>query len=182
MRFTYALALIALLGCAGADPQGTPEAYGSTPEELVRSANMGCADPGLDYDNGIYYLVCTNRNTRYYTSSDLVNWVGHDMSITFPSWVQSTTDVWAMELEKINGTWYLYFSAPDKNNPAAAGGYHKSIGVLKASAMTDNMTWTPASSAVASAPLVTKNLSSVIDPFVYNDNGQLYIFYNHYNP
>jgi hypothetical protein len=211
MRFTAALlAALVALGCgdgavdtvsdedSGAPPMGAgggdggvvivdpglvdagsmPDAAAAA-DSLGRTTNMRCPDPGLDYDDGVYYLVCTGQNAHFYTSTDLMAWTGHAMTITFPAWVDVSPGVWAYELEKVGGIWYLYFSAADLGNPAPAG-HHRSIGVVEAPAMKAGMTW-KAPASLGSSPLVTKKGSSLIDPFVFNDSGALYLFYNQYN-
>ena len=161
------------------DAAGT-DAAPSLPTGIGRSENMRCADPGLDSADGVYYLVCTARNTRYYTSVDLRTWVGHDMTIDFPPWVDASPGVWAHELERIDGRWYLYFAAPDRNNPTATG-LHRSIGVVEAAALEPGVRFT-APATVADTPLATRTGSTLIDPFVFRDaDGQLYLYYNQYN-
>ena len=165
-------------GSGGATATPTPDA-GPLERTLGRADDVGCADPGLDYDAGVYYLVCTAKNDRYYTSVDLVHWTAHGMTIAFPSWVDAKSGVWAYELEKVGSRWYLYFAAPDLGNPASKG-HHRSIGVVEAPAMTDGMTWT-APKSLAGAPLVAKQGASLIDPFTFaDDDGTLYIYYNEF--
>jgi GH43 family beta-xylosidase len=170
-------ALVPRDGGATASDADAGDAGPAGPTGLTRSMNLACADPSIDRDGDTYYVVCTGRDTRYYTSRDLRTWEGHDMSIEFPSWVDTSRSIWAYELEQIGGRWYLYFAGPDRTNPAASG-FHRSIGVVEAASLVPGVRFT-APRSLGDAPLVRRDAHSLIDPFVFQDPaGGLYIYYN----
>jgi hypothetical protein len=177
-RVIAVVTLLVIVGCA--PTQSAPE----EPEPSLSSATLplwksdipNCADPGMEVVGDTYYVVCTDKPNTYYTStlsSHLADWTAHSMSLTLPGWV-SGSSLWGMDLRKTGSGWYLYFSAQNRYNDG-----HRAIGVLHADSLTNGTHFSPIGS---SDPLIKRDGYATIDPFVYNDDGQLWILYNQYGP
>jgi GH43 family beta-xylosidase len=71
-----------------------------------------CADPHVKrVYSQLYYLVCTGRNIVIYWSNSLTFNTADNM-VAFDAWNQyQFHHIWAPELHRVNGYWFLYFSA-----------------------------------------------------------------------
>lgn len=131
----------------------------------------GPADPVIVNFEGRYYVYPTGDGVRYKCmwSDNLVDWSGNYTAFTIPAgspW--KSTNLWAPEIERINGRFYLYYTAGlgDINT--------QHIGVAEA--------LTPIGSFVDrnfAAPLVTV---AAIDADLFQDGDDLYLFYVAYQP
>lgn len=128
----FALSSVLTLGACFDDPTDVDDPAPTTPSELgydangINSlyyqnavANFGSApilgDPYLYYEEeeGLFYLYGTTGGSRfdYYISSDLTEWElgGTCFEPTNEDWCHSR--LWAPEMHKINGRYWLYYSA-----------------------------------------------------------------------
>jgi len=102
--FTWALSLFSTL------------VGGATFSNPLRTVNG--SDPFLVYVNGYYYLMTTTwRNVQIVRAKTLEGLkTGEAKTIyTMSNPKPEGNDVWAPELHKINGTWYVYFSEDRKS-------------------------------------------------------------------
>ncbi len=82
-------------------------------DTFANPLDVRLADPQVLYDGGTYYLYHTSSSNgfRVWTSADLVNWRyrGFAYTKTASSW--GRTSLWAPEVVKHNGFYYMVYSA-----------------------------------------------------------------------
>lgn len=119
--------------------------------------------------DGLFYLYSTGRNIHLYSSEDLVNW--HEIGNVFsndgrPS-ILDGADIWAPDINYINGKYVLYYTQ------SKGGEYHNNgIGV----AVSDS----PTGPFVDKGKLFTSDEIGVrnsIDEFYFEDDNKKYIFW-----
>jgi len=126
------------------------------------------ADPCIIKIGDTYYATGTSSewapHLPMFRSKDLVNWqhIGHIFNKT-PEWVSQS--FWAPELFYHNNKVYCYYTARRKTDGRSY------IGVAVADSPTEEFT---------DHGLLVGFGTEAIDPFVYNDNGQLYISWKAY--
>lgn len=124
-------------------------------------------DPYILHENGIYYLYFTTGETTlsFYTGTDLEKWELGGTAFEIPDNFWAYKDVWASEVHKYKGRFYLFVSLLGKNG-------------LRGTqvAVAD----TPAGPFV---PLVNRAVTpieqSCIDGTLYVQDGTPYIIYSH---
>ncbi|TBN57220.1 arabinan endo-1,5-alpha-L-arabinosidase [Glaciihabitans arcticus] len=185
---------LAMPMAASAAPSAPPRKPASYTNPLdVTLANgapaANCADPDVLRGPGkkqvTWYLYCTSdvidesevdgsgdpvfHNIPMYTSTDLIEWsyVGDAFPIK-PSWIPATGGVWAPEVVFRDGTYFLYYAAPETN----VGG--STIGVATSSSPTGP--WID-----SGAPVLTPtNDRWQFDPEVLTANGKTYLYFGSY--
>ncbi|MBW3127710.1 family 43 glycosylhydrolase [Hymenobacter profundi] len=121
------------------------------------------ADPSAIRKGRVYYATGTSSEWAphfpLFQSTDLLHWqpMGYVLPQT-PAWAASS--FWAPELFYRNGTYYVYYVARKKSNGVSC------IGVATAQ--------DPAK-GFADHGIFLEFGKEAIDPFVLEDNGQLYI-------
>lgn len=122
--------------------------------------NKGLADPNIKYDSGYYYLLATGKapDGRFipiYRSRDLIKWdfvrgAVERGNITYWNY----KNFWAPEVYKINGKFYLYYTASPQESPKNSGnrvglaisdsiqGPYKNVGVVVPHASIDGHVFT----------------------------------------
>ncbi|HOW73358.1 MAG TPA: family 43 glycosylhydrolase [Phycisphaerae bacterium] len=132
-------------------------------------AGDGCcgpADPCAIEAEGTYYVYPTGEGWGYkvMASDDLVHWTGEAIAFVVPQnspWKSGSA--WAPEVERINGTYYLYYTAGN-------GGLDRQhIGVAEAASP-----WGPFTDRSVAAPLIAQ---TAIDAECFQDGGQLYLYH-----
>jgi arabinan endo-1,5-alpha-L-arabinosidase len=164
-------------------------------DEIVES----CADPSVTYGvegEGRWYLYCTtdplHGNDRdasgnlnfhlipMFSSADLVSWTYEgDAFTTRPAWLAPTSGMWAPEISYLNGSYHLYYTAPDTNAAITGGG--SAIGV--ATAPTPLGPWTDSGDPVvdpAAPACCPADKRWTFDPDVISLGGTTYIYYGSY--
>lgn len=132
-------------------------------------AGNGCcgpADPCVIEIEGTYYVYPTGEGWGYrvMASDDLVHWTGNAIAFALPSnspWKRGSA--WAPEVERINGTYYLYYTAGN------GGLDQQHIGVAEAASP-----WGPFVDHSVDAPLIPQ---TAIDAECFQDGGQLYLYH-----
>lgn len=122
-----------------------------------------------------------------YRSKDLVNWTyrGNVFSESnYPTWAEADAGLFAPEIKRLNGQWYLYYSV-ENTTPATSGEPSEcrgdfAIGV--ATAPTPHGPWTD-----SGAPVIPPrrggdgcNFFWTIDPDVVTTGGHRYLFFGSY--
>lgn len=172
-----------------------------------------CADPTVTKQrraNGAYYwwMYCTKdpRNDEdapaggaptfqlipIYRSSDLVNWtykgnVFQDPaapSSNYPTWVEPDSGLFAPEIKRMNGQWYLYYTV-ENTKPAISGepeGCRGDFAIGVATAPSPDGPWTDSDDPVIDPRRGGDgcNFFWTIDPEVKTLAGQRYIFWGSY--
>jgi len=126
------------------------------------------ADPSITSTNSSYYAVGTSSEWAphfpIFASKDLLHWqqAGYVFDKA-PVWTSGS--FWAPEYYQLNGTYYVYYTARRKSDG------HSYIGVATSSY--------PDHGFEDHGVLLAFGTES-IDPFIYNDNGQLYMSFKAY--
>ena len=203
LRLVAALLAVGLLlpagARAGAEPAARAGATGTYRNPLdIRTADgqavTSCADPTVIRSRGAgdrrWIMYCTTdplndddrtadgsyrfRLIPTFTSTDLVSWtyVG-DAFTQRPDWVAEDAGLWAPDIFYADGTYYLYYTAPQTK----AGG--SAIGVATADSPTGP--WTDAGAPVVEPqPGPCDGHRWVFDPEVIAAEGRRWIYFGSY--
>ena len=134
---------------------------------MLKRSDIRVRDPFILYEDGKYYMYATTgpKTLSYYLSTDLNNWEEGGVAFEIPDDFWAYKDVWAAEVHKYNGNFYLFVSLLGKNG-------------LRGTqiAVSDK----PSGKFI---PLVDRAVTpldqSCIDGTLYVHNGKPYIFYSH---
>jgi GH43 family beta-xylosidase len=77
------------------------------------------ADPWMIRDNGRYYLCESSHNSIIIRSAERACLIGEDTGKVVwraPASGPNSDEIWAPELHRIGGRWYIYFAADDGRN------------------------------------------------------------------
>jgi Predicted beta-xylosidase len=84
------------------------------------SSSAGSADPSIVFKNGYYYYVKSLKDTSLVVAkAKRLEDIGSAPRVTVytpPAGTVYSKELWAPELQYINGKWYIYFAADDGNN------------------------------------------------------------------
>lgn len=84
------------------------------------SGHAGSADPSVVYKDGYYYYVKSDKDTSIIVAkAKRLQDIGTAPRVTVytpPSGTMYSKEIWAPELQYINGKWYIYFAADDGRN------------------------------------------------------------------
>jgi len=159
--FAVILSLLGLTACGGSSTKSV-----SYKNPIY---NRDFPDPFVLVDGKTFYGYATNgnmRNVQEIKSKDLVHWtLGNDALPVTPRWVDS--NVWAPDVYKLkNGTFVMFYSAHDS-----------SLNVECLGRATSKNPAGPFIDRSAKPYLCQSSLGGDIDPAVFNDNGQLYLYW-----
>ncbi|CAN5739121.1 hypothetical protein BH20CHL5_BH20CHL5_03320 [soil metagenome] len=188
-------------------------AQGTYQNPLDISSEVGpvenCADPTVSKGRNAngkwrWYMYCTKdpRNDEdrqsgnpgeyefqlipTYSSKDLVNWTyrGNVFDAeNYPDWVEPDAGLFAPEIKRMNGQWYLYYTVTnvtDETSGDAGCGFDPAIGV--ATAPTPTGPWTDSGDPVVDPRSNGGfcNFFWTFDPDVVTTGGQRYMFFGSY--
>ena len=79
---------------------------------MLKRLDIRVRDPYIVFEDGVYYLYATTGETTmsYYTSTDMENWEAGGPAFVIPKDFWAYKDVWASEVHKYNGRFYLFVS------------------------------------------------------------------------
>ena len=134
---------------------------------MLKRSGIRIRDPFILFDDGVYYMYATSgdRTLSYYFSRDLENWDEGGVVFEIPKNFWAYKDVWAGEVHKYNGKYYLFVSLLGKNGlrgtqiAVSDTPYGKFVPVIDRA--------------------VTPLDKSCIDGTFFQHNGKPYIFYSH---
>jgi arabinan endo-1,5-alpha-L-arabinosidase len=127
-------------------------------------------DPVIAEENGTYYLFATGHGIGVKTSTDLHSWKNAGTVFReMPGWVREAVpkvgrDIWAPDIFRHEGTWYLYYSV------SAFGRNESAIGVATTPTLdpgSPDHKWTDHGVVIRSVP--GRDLWNAIDPNVVID-------------
>ena len=134
---------------------------------MLKRSDIRVRDPYILYDGGVYYMYTTSttKELSCYKSTDLENWEdgGVIFEITDDSWAYK--DLWAPEVHRYNGRFYLFISILGKNGLR---------GTQIAVSDSPSGIFLP----LVNRP-VTPTEQSCIDGTLFVQDGVPYIFYSH---
>lgn len=129
-------------------------------------------DPVMAYEDGSYHLFCTGRDIAHMTSKDLKNWnVSRDgiLEGKLPTWTRDSVPglghhLWAPDVIRYNGKWYMAYSCSTFGKNTSA------IGLLSNDRLSNEKGWKDEGCIIASKG--GRDNWNAIDPnFVIDDNG-----------
>lgn len=84
---------------------------------MLRRQDIRVRDPFILLENGVYYMYATTgeRTLSYYYGFDLENWEEGGVAFEIPENFWAYKDVWAAEVHKYRGRFYLFVSLLGKN-------------------------------------------------------------------
>ena len=84
---------------------------------MLKRSDIRVRDPYIVYEDGVYYLYATtgDKTLSYYFSSDLENWEYGGVAFEIPDNFWAYKDVWAAEVHRYKGKFYLFVSLLGKN-------------------------------------------------------------------
>ena len=133
---------------------------------MLKRRDIRVRDPYIVLCDGKYYMYATTgeRTMSYYVSDDLENWTEGGIAFEIPENFWAYKDVWASEVHKYNGKFYLFVSLLGKN------------GLRGTQIAVSN---TPSGPFIPIAPRAATPLTrSCIDGSLYVRDGKPYIFYS----
>ncbi len=134
---------------------------------MLKREDIRVRDPFIVFEDGVYYMYATTgeRTYSYYHSRDLENWEEGGVAFEIPDDFWAYKDVWAGEVHKYKGKFYLFVSLLGKNG-------------LRGTQIC--VSDSPRGKFVPLMPrAVTPLDQSCIDGTLYVHEGKPYIFYSH---
>lgn len=131
-------------------------------------------DPVMAYEDGVYYLYCTGHGITQMTSTDRQHWtlsregVLHNGKI--PAWTHDSvpgfeTHIWAPDVVKYRGKWYMGYSCSTFGKNTSA------IGLLSNKCLSDKDGWKDEGCIMASRG--NRDNWNAIDPnFIIDEKGK----------
>lgn len=129
-------------------------------------------DPVMAYDNGLYYMMSTGHGIQLMTSPDRKAWtmVPHPVITDIPSWTHDSvpefkTHIWAPDLFKWHGKWWLTYSCSSfaKNTSA--------IGLMCADTLCADTQWEDCGAVVCSQRM-RDNWNAIDSNIIIDENDQ----------
>lgn len=157
---------------------------------MIKRTDFRVRDPYILLEDGVYYMYATSGETTlsYYTSRDLENWEEGGVAFEIPADSWAYKDVWAAEVHRYKGKFYLFVSLlgkrelylpedPNKEKPSICPEWMRDRNLRGTQiAVAD----TPKGPFV---PLVNRPVTpldqSCIDGTLFVQDGIPYIFYSH---
>ena len=131
-------------------------------------------DPVMAYENGMYYLYCTGHGITQMTSSDRKHWAlsqeGVLIDEKIPAWTHDsvpgfTTHIWAPDVIKYRGKWYMAYSCSTFGKNTSA------IGLLSNASLSNKEGWKDEGCIIASKG--GRDNWNAIDPnFIIDEKGK----------
>jgi beta-xylosidase len=84
---------------------------------MLKRRDIRIRDPFILYEGGKYYMYATTgeKTLSYYFGSDLENWEYGGVVFEIPDDFWAYKDVWAAEVHRYKGKFYLFVSLLGKN-------------------------------------------------------------------
>lgn len=131
-------------------------------------------DPVMAYEDGVYYLYCTGHGITQMTSTDRQHWTlsreGELPKGKIPAWTHDSvpgfeTHIWAPDVVKYRGKWYMGYSCSTFGKNTSA------IGLLSNKCLSDKDGWKDEGCIVASRG--NRDNWNAIDPnFIIDEKGK----------
>ena len=131
-------------------------------------------DPVMAYEDGVYYLYCTGHGITQMTSTDRQHWTlsreGVLLNGKIPAWTHDSvpgfeTHIWAPDVVKYRGKWYMGYSCSTFGKNTSA------IGLLSNKCLSDKDGWKDEGCIVASRG--NRDNWNAIDPnFIIDEKGK----------
>ena len=131
-------------------------------------------DPVMAYEDGVYYLYCTGHGITQMTSTDRQHWTLSREGVLpngkIPVWTHDSvpgfeTHIWAPDVVKYRGKWYMGYSCSTFGKNTSA------IGLLSNKCLSDKDGWKDEGCIVASRG--NRDNWNAIDPnFIIDEKGK----------
>ena len=178
----------ALAAAAGVAAAGTSCSSATAPGPQPTTPTPACtftnplfrgADPSVVLRGGVYYSVqSTGRGITVYRSDRLTNLAQNGVQVwAAPDTGWNRANVWAPELQLVDGRWYVYYAA-GRTNPGEPFTTQRS-GVLEAETSDPQGRWTDRGQLYTGDDVAARTNSRwAIDLTVATVGGQLYAFWS----
>ena len=134
-------------------------------------------DPVMAYEDGVYYLYCTGHGITQMTSTDRQHWTLSREGVLpngkIPAWTHDSvpgfeTHIWAPDVVKYRGKWYMGYSCSTFGKNTSA------IGLLSNKCLSDKDGWKDEGCIVASRG--NRDNWNAIDPnFIIDEKGKTWM-------
>lgn len=132
------------------------------PLPLSTPPNRWSTTPAMAYENGTYYLFSTGENIQEMTSADMRTWTLKSkgpLSGKIPAWTRDSVPgfrnhVWAPDVVRFNGRWYMAYSVSTFGRNISA------IGLLSNDRLSDTGGWKDEGCIIASRGGATTGMPS----------------------
>lgn len=134
-------------------------------------------DPVMAYEDGVYYLYCTGHGITQMTSTDRQHWTLNREGVLpngkIPAWTHDSvpgfeTHIWAPDVVKYRGKWYMGYSCSTFGKNTSA------IGLLSNKCLSDKDGWKDEGCIVASRG--NRDNWNAIDPnFIIDEKGKTWM-------
>lgn len=145
---------------------------------------LDMGDPMVVYDQGYFYAFGTRGTDRFhcFRSKDLASWERLDDAFIPQAGSWSTYNLWAPDIHKIGGKWYLYYTAAfDYNGTSSC-----QMGVAVSDNVYGPYIQCPGEDGTIATPPFSlyqddKSLyATILDPNVFvDDDGSLYMYFSY---
>ena len=148
--------------------------YALAPQEPIVVDTPFVHDPVMAYEDGVYYLYCTGHGITQMTSTDRQHWTLSREGVLpkgkIPAWTHDSvsgfeTHIWAPDVVKFRGKWYMGYSCSTFGKNTSA------IGLLSNKRLSDKDGWKDEGCIVASRG--NRDNWNAIDPnFIIDEKGK----------
>ncbi|RRB02872.1 glycoside hydrolase family 43 protein [Larkinella rosea] len=131
------------------------------------------ADPWVLFKDGYYYYTnTTGRNLTLWRTKDFTSLTNAEKKVVWspPASGPNSKDIWAPELHRLNGKWYLYYTATDREKP---GDLNRYVFVL------ENEASNPLAGSWTDKGKLNTNYTG-LDGSVFEHQGKTYFLYSGY--
>jgi GH43 family beta-xylosidase len=173
------VAAVAAAGCATAARSGPAEPQRAAAACTFTNPILRGADPSVVLKDGTYYLVqSTGRSIRVFRSARLTAPAQNGVTVwTAPDTGWNRSNVWAPELQFIDGRWYIYYAA-GRTNPGEPFTTQRS-GVLESAGADPQGPYVDRGQLYTGDEIATRaNNRWAIDLTVARLGGQFYAFWS----
>lgn len=131
-------------------------------------------DPVMAYEDGVYYLYCTGHGITQMTSTDRQHWTLSREGVLpngkIPAWTHDSvpgfeTHIWAPDVVKYRGKWYMGYSCSTFGKNTSA------IGLLSNKCLSDKDGWKDEGCIVASRGN-RDNWNAIVPNFIIDEKGK----------
>ena len=131
-------------------------------------------DPVMAYEDGVYYLYCTGHGITQMTSTDRQHWTVSREGVLpngkIPAWTHDSvpgfeTHIWAPDVVKYRGKWYMGYSCSTFGKNTSA------IGLLSNKCLSDKDGWKDEGCIVASRGN-RDNWNAIDHNFIIDEKGK----------
>ncbi len=169
-RPSFTFLILCLSGCMSVCAQAPPKTTAQIANIFTNPLLPTGPDPWVTSYKGVYYYMnTTGRNLTIWATPDITDLSHARKRVVWtpPATGPYSHDIWAPELHRFNGIWYIYFAADAGSNES-----HRIWVVENASLDPLDGEWT------SKGKVATPDDKWAIDASAFEVNGQLYLLWS----